>query len=381
MSNSPQILYKLDSTGKIRTYQVEVEGDSYRIKTGVLNGTVIQSKWTVCTVKNKGRANEVSPEAQAIRESAARYRKKLDSHYFTSIEQAQTQKESHFQVMLASTPKSHSFEVLNSEEDDFIILDPKLDGMRMYCRKEDGYPTSRKGKKIPTMQWYYDLLTPFFEEYPDLILDGEVYNHDLRDDFEQLMSLAKRSSLTDDQLADAKSTLQYHIYDVTSSEHEIPAEGRKHLLRVISKVLPIGPTKFVYGINVYNEKELQQAILENINNGYEGSISRNPNSMYKNGRSKYLNKIKQFNTAEFKILDIMPGVGNASGQAGRMRVQLEDGTTNDCGLRMSWKLRDALLKNIDDIIGLEATIRFFGRTSDNKLRFPVCIEIDRWKHE
>ena len=72
-----EILYKCDSTGKIRTYQIEIDDEKYRMITGTKDGKKVASAWTVCTPKNVGRSNETTPENQATLESKARIDKKL----------------------------------------------------------------------------------------------------------------------------------------------------------------------------------------------------------------------------------------------------------------------------------------------------------------
>ena len=41
-------------------------------------------------------------------------------------------------------------------------------------------------------QHILDELQPFFNKYPDVVLDGELYNHDLKDNFEKIISLVRK---------------------------------------------------------------------------------------------------------------------------------------------------------------------------------------------
>ncbi len=59
-------------------------------------------------------------------------------------------------------------------------------------------------------------LRPFFAKNPTAVLDGELYNHGLKDDFEKIISLVKKKKPTDQDKAEAKELVQYHIYDVAS---------------------------------------------------------------------------------------------------------------------------------------------------------------------
>jgi len=68
-----------------------------------------------------------------------------------------------------------------------VFVQPKLDGVRCVIqydfvnRKVTAY--SRTGKEWKNIRHIEDQLTAFFAIYPTVILDGELYNHDLRDNF------------------------------------------------------------------------------------------------------------------------------------------------------------------------------------------------------
>ena len=64
-------------------------------------------------------------------------------------------------------------------------------------------------------------LKPFFDTYPeDAILDGELYNHDLRDDFEKIISLVRKQKPTADDRAESKKLVQFHCYDYARNSND-----------------------------------------------------------------------------------------------------------------------------------------------------------------
>ena len=71
-----------------------------------------------------------------------------------------------------------------------INIQPKLDGVR--CVIQYNLDTarvtaySRTGKEWKNIEHILEQLKPFFQKYPNVILDGELYNHDLRDNFETM---------------------------------------------------------------------------------------------------------------------------------------------------------------------------------------------------
>ena len=75
------------------------------------------------------------------------------------------------------------------------FIQPKLDGVRcvIQCEQHMNYLNneivaySRTGKEWKNIQHILDELRPFFDKFPNVILDGELYNHDLRDNFEKII--------------------------------------------------------------------------------------------------------------------------------------------------------------------------------------------------
>lgn len=362
------ILYKLDSTGKIRTFQIEIEDNRYRMITGVLNGKQVMSKWTTCTPKNVGRSNQLTAVEQAKAEASARISTKLVQDYFEDIEDCQEIQTMYFHPMLAEL-----MEKCKPLPGYPLLLDPKLDGMRLINTAIVYH--SRKGKPVPTAQFIAKELEPFFIEHPNIILDGEIYTHDLRDDFNQIMSIARQSKPTAEDLELADKVLQYHVYDMfDTTKPNMCALDRKKTLDLI---LPVSAKIHRVPWQIVNSYDEMMALnQEHITDGYEGSIARIPDAVYHNKRSKDLMKIKLFITEEFPIIDIKEGSGNRSGIAGTIIVQTPTAVVG-CGIRGSWKYANDVLTNAASLIGKPATIRHFGVTPDGSLRFPVCVDIDR----
>ena len=81
-----------------------------------------------------------------------------------------------------------------------VFVQPKLDGVRCIIQYSIWHESpdkprviaySRTGKEWKNIKHILEELQPFFEKYPDVILDGGLYNHDLRDDFEKIISLVR----------------------------------------------------------------------------------------------------------------------------------------------------------------------------------------------
>ena len=63
-----------------------------------------------------------------------------------------------------------------------VFMQPKLDGVRCLIQYDDGKVTaySRTGKVWKNIEHITLSLYKFFDKHPNVILDGELYNHDLK---------------------------------------------------------------------------------------------------------------------------------------------------------------------------------------------------------
>ena len=94
------------------------------------------------------------------------------------------------------------------------FIQPKLDGVRCLFTAKGAF--SRANNQFMNVEHIEQALKPFFAKNPTVILDGELYNHGLKDDFEKIISLVKKKKPTDADKAEAKELVQYHVYDVAS---------------------------------------------------------------------------------------------------------------------------------------------------------------------
>ena len=110
-----------------------------------------------------------------------------------------------------------------------VYMQPKLDGVRCLIQLNDKgevYAYSRTGKPWLNIAHILEDLEYFFEVHPDVVLDGELYNHDLRDDFEKIISLVRKQKPTDDDRAEAAKLVQFHCYDYVETVMNMPYSYR-----------------------------------------------------------------------------------------------------------------------------------------------------------
>lgn len=363
-------IYKKDSKGKVRVWKIEQDGDKYRTWDGTQGGKIKSSEWRKAEPTNIGRANERRGEAQATFEIEAIYKKKLEKDYHTSLDCIETG--SHiFQPMLAEKYDAKKFVPGYAQ--------PKLDGFRCIANKDGLW--SRSGKPFVSSPHIMEALAPMFEAYPDLILDGELYNHELRDDFDQIQSLITVKSdkkLTSEHYAKTRQMVQYHVYDAPT----IPGnfEDRFKVLKALhyrfEHTNNLSPIELVMTTDVLTEDQFDVIHALNLELGYEGSMHRH-NTPYENKRSKGLLKRKDFIDEEFELVAIEEGIGNWGGIAKRVIARLPDGRTFGAGIKGTMERGRELLNEKHDIV----TIKYFQLTPDGIPRFGVATKFHGQRRE
>ena len=106
---------------------------------------------------------------------------------------------------------AHKFDESRVDWSQPVYIQAKLDGVRCLFTKDGAY--SRTGKKFMNLAHIELALIPFFKQQPDVVLDGELYNHELKHDFEKIISLVRKQKPTADDRLEAKQLVQFHVYD------------------------------------------------------------------------------------------------------------------------------------------------------------------------
>ena len=358
-------LYNKTKKSQIQQWIIEVEGNAYRTHEGLVNGAITTSKWTYCQGKNIGKANETTPEEQAIKQAQSIADKKIHAGSRMTIEELEEGK-GWFQPMLA-----HKF--TGDIPDNLIIaIQPKLDGMRCIVNKDGMF--SRNGKPIIGAPHIINELLDLFEHYPSLILDGELYNHELKNDFNEIISHVRKTRPTLEDLELSKQKIQFHCYDCFDTEYpDLNFDERSEFIRNLHELIKLNYLKVVQTEWVTIE-EIDEWYQQWLEDGYEGQMIR-LNSPYENTRSKSLLKRKEFIDEEFEILDIEEGSGNRSGMMGRIYFKTKEGKQFTASARGNEDFYKSLLIDKHMYIGLMATVRYQNMTPDGSPRFPVVVSI------
>ena len=264
-----------------------------------------------------------------------------------------------------------------------ISMQPKLDGVRCVIQAERDFPGtnlasitvkaySRTGKEWKNIDHILYNLRPWFILNPDVILDGELYNHDLKDDFEKIISLVRKQKPTDIDALESADMVQFHCYDIIDETKTFEERNR-----FIQQVVPRNHCVHHVKTQAVATESLAKVVhQQNLDNGYEGSILRT-NDTYQCKRSHSLRKFKDFHDAEAYIVGYEVGKGKREGTLGKFLMQDEDGNKFGCppGKGYNYKDMKDMLDNIHEYMGQTATFTYFERTKAGSYRHPLfkCI--------
>ena len=260
-----------------------------------------------------------------------------------------------------------------------VYIQPKLDGVRCVIYLDENEEIrcfSRTGKEFHNLQHIKDSLHDFFKmetEFSantDVVLDGELYNHDLRDNFEKIISLVRKQKPTTQDRLDAAELIEFHCYDYIETVMNQPYGYRASQLVTSDMYSPC--IKYVDS-KLATSRETANIIHQyNLNDGYEGSILR-LDRPYEQKRSYNLQKFKDFHDTEATIIGYEEGKGKREGTIGKFLMQDDDGIEFGCPPGKGYNYKDLadILKNIHDYIGKRATFTYFERTQYGSYRHPL----------
>ena len=256
-----------------------------------------------------------------------------------------------------------------------VFIQPKLDGVRCLIQYDNSKVTaySRTGKEWKNIDHILENLAPWFKNNSTTVLDGELYNHDLRNDFEQIISLVRRQKPDDIDMLESRDMVQFHCYDIIHPDNNVFKDRNNFIKNCLPESYCV---KHVPTNLVDDETKAQAYHRINLENGYEGSIVRT-NDTYQNKRSHSLRKFKDFHDAEAQIIGYETGAGKREGTLGKFIMQDDNGIQFGCppGKGFTYKDMADMLNNINDYIGETATFTYFERTKAGSYRHPLfkCI--------
>jgi ATP-dependent DNA ligase len=378
-------LYQLDSAGNTKVWIIEdvihsslgrsADYSKIVIKSGRLNGSLVENVTEIHEGKNEGKANATTHHTQALAEIESKIKLQLRKGYVYDLKDAKSsgilgsgipspmlaqkycrdgkQKGSKTLKQLGLVGKT-------------IIVQPKLDGNRCMIKIENHVATmyTRKGDVMPVQLDHITQSLSFVNIYTDepIILDGELFSKEIS--FNTLNGLIKKVNVTPEEM-DKRLLIRYHLYDVMMDKgYEIRKRTISSFAR--ARYVEIVPS---YEI-VATDYTIQQWLEKFLEEGHEGLMIRQLGMPYEHKRTWQLCKVKVFEDEEFKLVgfkeDVRGGfVGSFVMYDSHYFVEFDAGASGQ-----SVEERVEMWNNPKAYIGKMATVEFFGRSEYNKPRFP-----------
>lgn len=371
-------LYNVSKNGKKQFWKIYVKDDLVYRESWYENGKVRVFPPIECTEKNVNKSNATTIKEQAILECNSKYNAQFKKGYKIWQESQEGDGESSSSVlylpMLAQkfTEKSKHIQLPCG-------VSRKLDGIRMIAHYSNNQVqlTSRTGKEFFWMNIVRNHIEQILKQFPGVLLDGEIYSHTLP--FSILCGAVrsvKAPSTYDD-------ILEYWIFDIAdeSKTYKERVEIMKQIQTWYNNKFNERCIKFEFYEEIDNLDLVQRYHDKYVSEGFEGLIIRNLGGLYKfKFRTNDLQKYKNFEDAEFKIVDYKAGQGTEKG-AIIFVCESKNGLTFDVRPRGSIENRIEQYRRGRTYVGKDLIVRYqphvktSDQLKDDLPRFPVGIEI------
>ena len=426
--------------GKTHKWSVWAQKNQVFNQDHIIGGKVKDATIKTCTGTNIGKKNERSPSEQAVEEARSRWIKCLDKGYAPAFEDVvgtalykqvmNLREKSGFKnrdiMSIICDEKNVSLSAGNNNDPQFSLqirpmlaskwnkktefkngayIQPKADGIRALARFFNGAVviTSRTGKEFSHFSHIKEGLLPFFKGHSDIILDGELYIHELQavsggelvrsvpgfsSEGGESLDKTRRWNVITSMCSSNRKTphedeilIKYYLFDVCDKTGSLTQEERFNILnksKIKSPHVIKLPTRLIDSTD-----EIDDALEEWVSEGYEGVIIRDKSLKYLQGpaRSRHLLKYKLQDTDEFVISGAKEGNGTEKGCIVWV-CKTDEGKTFSCRPSGTHAERKKLMQNSRLYIGKELTVRYQGKDPRTNIpRFPVGIQVGRWDNE
>ena len=243
----------------------------------------------------------------------------------------------------------------------YWFISRKHDGLRAFLFMKDGeIKTSSRGGQDYDIATTYIKQDPFllevFKQFPNIILDGEIYRHGWN-----LSTISGLCRL--DSVDERHKELCFHCYDIVDEESTFNKRFAilQNLYQLRKANYPESKLVIVEHTVVRSNQEIMVAHNKFVAEGYEGAVIRDPNEVYKcGGRDRRMQKIKIFSDAEFKILGLVEGLRDED-----MCFLMETADGNQFKAKPIGSREDKqwYRDHIKELIGKMGTVKYFGMTN------------------
>jgi len=353
-------LYKKTATGATQFWHIYTHGNVITTAWGQIDGAEQVTKDVISEGKNVGRSNATTPKQQAEAEAQSQWEKKLKKGYTKTIAEAVAGKVDDCIAGGIFPMLAHKYSEKAGKIQWPAYTQPKFDGHRCIGVVENGKASlwSRTRKPITGLP---HIVAALEKLGVDCVVDGELYHHDYRHNFEDLTGFIRNATPKP-----GHEVVQYHIYDVVMDGS---FDTRHKFIRALNLSLPLVPVETVV---VADEDALMSEFEGFLVLGYEGCMVRNTQGAYVNKRSSDLLKVKEFDSSEFKVVGIEEGRGKLAGHA--IFVCDANGTQFRTKMKGDTAKLKEYFENPTSVIGRMLEVKYQGLTNKAGVpRFPVAL--------
>ncbi|NPA72555.1 MAG: DNA ligase [Gammaproteobacteria bacterium] len=240
------------------------------------------------------------------------------------------------------------------------LVSEKLDGVRAYW---DGRRLiSRSGREFAVPSW-------FTENFPPFELDGELWMG--RGEFSKTVSIVQQH-----KPHNGWQDITYQVFELPNQQG-----GLLERLNILSLYLKAFPAPYLQGIEqstISDNTSLQNLLQQVTEQGGEGLVLRNPDTLYYAGRTPNALKVKVKQDAECIVTGYTEGKGKYHGQVGALKCKLAKGTfpelsaTEKRVIKLGSGLTDSQRLSPPKV-GSVVTFQYMGVTQSGLPRFPVYL--------
>lgn len=228
----------------------------------------------------------------------------------------------------------------------------KLDGIR--ARWNGSRLISKNGYTFSAPEW-------FIANFPTQTLDGELWV--ARGHYEEASSITSRH-----QPHNGWRRIKFMLFDLPHHKGNFSER-----LSAIKKIVALHSSPYLQLIKQYrvnSHEDLQLHLQQVTDNNGEGLMLHHQSSIYLNGRSNRLLKLKPLDDAEATVIAYRAGKGKYQGLLGSLRVRNDQGRVFYIGSGFTLEQR----KN-PPAISSRVTYQYQGLTKNGVPRFPVFLRV------
>lgn len=202
------------------------------------------------------------------------------------------------------------------------LTDPAVADVIYFSRSKKIFPNfGCFDEELSILTEYLIKQNPKLDVPEAVIFDGEVI--DTSGDFSDLMGNVRRLKDVDN------SNFQFNIFDIVIPN--MPFIDRYKLLnRAFAAVFPDGMGERIallkHGVTNFDSTEqMQQLGNQAVKDGYEGMVFKTLNGKYEQRRSPLWAKVKEYDTMDLPVINLIEGSGKLAGRVGKFECTMPNG--------------------------------------------------------